>query len=157
MNLHWPFPYLTLVIPFALRGAALTLNAAAPDVPPSVGEPFGQPRNLDETREQLATEYGQGFSDAAFALPIGVWSEPIASKFGWHLVKILERHAAQPASFEEARGKLPLLYLAARQQEAVDKFLRQAEQRYRVTIDGRPLPILPASGRLAPVPNNEVD
>lgn len=141
----------------ALRTETVAADSGATDTPPALGDAFGLPRGVDKTREELANVYGTGFATAVFNLPLGVWSEPIMSKFGWHLVKVLERHDAAPASFEDVRGKLPLLCLAARKQQAVADFLRQAAQRYRISIDGQRVTGLPLSGRVAAASSNEGD
>jgi hypothetical protein len=141
----------------ALRDRVVAAEAAAPEVPPPLGEAFGLSRAVDASRDDLAAAYGSAFADAVFGMNVRQWSAPVQSKFGWHLVKVLERSEARPASFEEVRDKLPLLYLATRKKQAAAAFLQQAAQRYRITIDGRPLTHLPVSGRVAPERSTELD
>jgi hypothetical protein len=134
----------------ALRPAAIAAEAAVPGEPPALGEAFPLPRTVAMTRDELAATYGAVFADAAFALAPGAWSEPIESKFGWHLVRVLDRRDAGPATFEDVRSQLPLTYLVARKKQAAADFLRQAATRYRITVDRKPLARLPASDRMAP-------
>ena len=134
----------------ALRPAAIAAEAAVPGEPPELGEAFPLPRTVVMTRDELAATYGAAFADAVFALAPGTWSEPIESKFGWHLVRALDRRDAGPATFEDVRSQLPLPYLVARKKQAAADFLRQAATRYRITVDGKPLSALPGSGRMAP-------
>src|SRR5579862_1079142 len=138
----------------ALRPAAI---AADPTEPPALGEAFPLPRTVTTTRDELAGTYGAVFADAAFALAPGEWSEPIASKFGWHLVRVLDRQNAGPATFEDVRSQLPLTYLVASKKQAAADFLRQAATRYRITVDGKPLTSLPASDRMAPARSQTPD
>ena len=91
------------------------------------------------------------------ALAPGTWSEPIESKFGWHLVKVLDRVEGGPADFDDVRERLPLLYLVARKKQAAHDFLRQAAARYRITVDGAPLGDLAPSDRVAPPRSEELD
>ncbi len=47
-------------------------------------------------------EFGRGmmvkeFDEAAFTLPVGVVSEPVKTQFGWHLIKVTEKHPAEEA------------------------------------------------------------
>ncbi len=133
-----------------LRDQVIAAEAAGPGVPPPFGEAFGFSRAVDASRDDVAATYGPSFADNLFGTALGGWSEPLRSKFGWHLVKVLERNEARPATFEDVKEKLPLLYLAARKKQAAATFLQQAAQRYRITVDGRPLTYLPFSGRLAP-------
>ncbi len=141
----------------ALRGQVIALDAAHPDVPPPLGDAFGLSRTVDASRDNVAATYGPAFTDAVFGLAVQQWSEPVPSKFGWHLVKVIERSEARPASFDDVRGTLPILYLAARKKEAVATFLQQAAQRYDISIDGRPVSDLPFTGRVAAPRSSEVD
>jgi peptidyl-prolyl cis-trans isomerase C len=134
----------------ALRPAAVAAEAAVPGEPPALGEAFPLPRTVALTRDELAGTYGAAFADAVFALTAGAWSEPIESKFGWHLVRVLDRQDAGPATFEDVRSQLPLTYLVARKKQAAADFLRQAATRYRITVDGKRVTTLPGSGRMAP-------
>ena len=140
-----------------LRDRAATLEAHAPGVPPALGDAFPLARTVAGSRDELVGQYGQGFADAVLAAEPGVWSEPIGSKFGWHLVKVLERAAAGPAEFEDVRDRLPLLYLVARKKQAAREFLRQAARRYRITVDGAPFGELPPSDRVAPPRSDGLD
>jgi hypothetical protein len=141
----------------ALRDQVVAAEAAAPGDPPALGDAFALPRAVATTRDDLAGDYGAGFADAAFNLTPGTWSDPIGSKFGWHLVKVLARADAGPAEFEDVRGRLPLVYLVARKKQAAADFVRQAAARYRITVDGAPLTDLPASGRVAPARTGGLD
>jgi peptidyl-prolyl cis-trans isomerase SurA len=58
------------------------------------------------------------FEKAAFGLPVGGISEPIRTKFGWHVVKVEERRAVAPRPFEEVKEQLR------------DKLLRGQLERY---------------------------
>ena len=140
-----------------LRERAVALEAQAPGVPPALGDAFPLPRAGIGTRDDLASQYGTAFSDAALALPPGTGSEPIASKFGWHLVKVLDCIEGGPADFDDVRERLPLLYLVARKKRAAQDFLRQAAARYRITVDGAPLGELAPSDRTAPARSEELD
>jgi peptidyl-prolyl cis-trans isomerase C len=140
-----------------VRDQVIAAETAIPNVPPPLGEAFGLSRAVDASRDDVAATYGPAFTDAVFAMGMGEWSQPVQSKFGWHLVKVLERSEARPASFEDVKGKLPLLYLATRKKQAAAAFLRQAAARYRITIDGRPVTHLPFSGRVAPQRSTELD
>jgi len=123
----------------ALRDEVVAAEARSPGAPPALGEAFPLPRDLTTTRDDLGASYGAEFADDVFALDPGVWSEPIRSRHGWHLVKVLGRTDEAPARYEDVKGRLPLAYLVARKKQAAASFLRQAATRYRITIDGQPL------------------
>ena len=141
----------------ALRERATALEAQTPGVPPALGDAFPLPRAAVGTRDDLAGQYGPAFADAVLGLPPRTWSEPIASKFGWHLVKVLDRVEGGPADFDDVRERLPLLYLVARKKQAAQDFLRQAAARYRITVDGAPLGALAPSDRVAPPRSEALD
>ena len=47
------------------------------------------------------------FAEVAFALEPGAISrKPIRTKYGWHVIKVEDRRAAQPPSFEESAPQL---------------------------------------------------
>jgi peptidyl-prolyl cis-trans isomerase C len=47
------------------------------------------------------------FAAAAFALKPGeVSKQPVKSQFGWHVIQVLERRAAKPATYEESHDAL---------------------------------------------------
>jgi len=140
-----------------LRDRAIAMEAQSPGIPPPLGDAFPLPRAIAGDRDELAGQYGPAFADAVLALNAGAWSEPIASKFGWHIVKVLERSDAGPAEFEDVRQRLPLVYLVARKKQAAREFLVQAARRYRITVDGAPLRELPPSDRVAPPRSEGLD
>jgi hypothetical protein len=142
----------------ALRPAVVAAEAAAPGEPPALGDAFPLPRVVDASSDTVTAEYGSDFSAAVLGLAPGEWTpEPVRSKHGWHLVKVIAREDPGPATFEDVRAKLPLLYLVARKKEAVAEYLRQAASRYRITVDGRPPDRLPPSDRVAPTRSEGVD
>ena len=42
----------------------------------------------------------------AFSLPVGGVSDPVRSRFGWHVIKVEDRRAAEVKSFDEMKGQL---------------------------------------------------
>ena len=65
-----------------------------------------------------------------------MWSAPIESRFGWHLVKIIVHDPGAPLSFDEAFARVRLEYAIERRHETLARFLDQAFKRYDVEIDG---------------------
>jgi hypothetical protein len=138
---------------FAARHDAIAALApvarASRETPPMVGDAFPSSRDVTATREGVLAVYGDPFAQAVFAQEQDAWGDPIESKFGWHLVKVLGREAGRPASFEEVRGELALEWAVDRRHKAIAAFLTRAFERYEVTVDGARQPPRRLTQRLA--------
>jgi peptidyl-prolyl cis-trans isomerase C len=82
----------------------------------------------------------KAFTDAAFALSPGRYSRtPVKTEFGWHVIKVEDRRAGKPPSFEEAREQLSR-DLAHEIIDAKLQNLRGAAKIEEFGLDGKPLP-----------------
>lgn len=83
------------------------------------------------------------FANAAFAMAPGEVSEPVKTQFGWHVIKLEERRASEPASLEE---RLPELR-AEMERDVVEDVLEALEKTAKIEAfnpDGTPLETEPA-------------
>ncbi len=93
----------------------------------------------EETRpvEALDRTYGKGFGTALVGQPRGVWSGPVASTYGQHLVLVHEVQSARLRDLDEVRGAVTAQWRRARKDEALrralDTLLAQVEL---VVVDG---------------------
>lgn len=89
---------------------------SAPDAEASalpVGDALPLPRYLaGRSRSELERLFGPDFAEAAFRAPDAVWSGPIASSYGYHLVWIHQRRAAVLSKLSVVRPEVreALLY-----------------------------------------------
>lgn len=121
------------------RRALARLRDAGPDAPG--GEPFlHAPRQPLQSERELAGRFGAGFASAVFALPLGVWSGPIRSSFGEHLVYVRERTPEALRPFESVRAELRLAVLAERRRAALAEALSSLREGVQVVVAGGPAP-----------------
>jgi peptidyl-prolyl cis-trans isomerase C len=60
------------------------------------------------TEDQMVPE----FSKAAFALPVGKYTEqPVKTQFGWHVIKVEDKRTKQPPSFDQVKNQIKQLVL----------------------------------------------
>lgn len=77
------------------------------------------------------------FTEAAFALQPGELSDPVQSKFGWHVIRVEARRDGAPPSFEESADELRMA-MAREIVGAERKRLREAAEVQTFNPDGTP-------------------
>ncbi|HEY6562462.1 MAG TPA: peptidylprolyl isomerase [Polyangiaceae bacterium] len=78
--------------------------------------------------------FGEGFGRAVAALPVGAWSGPIRSSFGWHIVRVDARHEGRLPPLERVRARVLADYFAATRAARIARRLRDLRQRYSVRV-----------------------
>jgi peptidyl-prolyl cis-trans isomerase SurA len=73
------------------------------------------------------------FDKVAFGLPIGGISEPVRTKFGWHVIKVEERRSAPAKPYEEVRDMLRDRLTRVQLEKYTDQYVQ--ELRAGATID----------------------
>lgn len=74
------------------------------------------------------------FEAAAFSLPVGGLSEPVETSFGWHLIRVDERLAAEEMPEEQALALIRRRLAGERQAAAVGQALQKLRQAARVEV-----------------------
>jgi hypothetical protein len=134
-------PRVHFVHVFASTKSALpSLAALAPDAreAPALGEAFPYARDVSATKPEIARLYGSEVADA-LERQDGAWSEPVASSFGWHRVRVVERVAGAPAAFEEVKQELLLDFMLWRREKIVGGYLQRLAREYDIRVDGKPV------------------
>ncbi|MBX3024018.1 peptidyl-prolyl cis-trans isomerase [bacterium] len=110
---------LTQVFLDRARGATLAADAAAWRATARAGgAPAGDPLPIALASSLSAADLerllGAAVAAAAFALPLGEWSEPIASPYGLHLLRVEARTPARLPPLDEIRAAVAEALLAER-------------------------------------------
>ena len=116
--------------------ARLRAGRISPEAAPELGDPFfpGHHPALAE-RSDLEKIYGSDFAAEAMTLPESVWSGPLRSAYGLHLVWIHEIVPGELPRLADVRSQLALELSHERQEARLAAFLSATRQRYTVRIE----------------------
>jgi hypothetical protein len=91
------------------------------------------------TATELGRVLGEPFAKAVFTLAPGVWSGPLPSIRGLHLVRVVAHREGEAAPFEVVEGLVREDWHAEREREALQRQLVELRKRYRILPPpGRP-------------------
>jgi hypothetical protein len=87
---------------------------------------------------KLQARFGKTFADTVLTLDTGVWSEPIASPFGWHVVRVVEKRPERLPTVDEARPALVEIVRRERARANLTRGLARLRELYdvRIATDG---------------------
>ena len=116
--------------------ARLRDGRISPEAAPELGDPFfpGHHPALAE-RADLEKTYGPGFAAEAMALPEKVWSGPLRSAYGLHLVWVHEIVPGEPPRLADVRSQLVLELAHERQEARLAELLSTLRRRYEIRIE----------------------
>ena len=80
------------------------------------------------------------FEEAAFALEVGAVSEPVETRFGWHVIKLEDKRTQQPPAFEEVKDQVKEVL----QRQARNDLVRDVRNGVELTIGGQTIPPMEA-------------
>ncbi len=75
------------------------------------------------TKDQMVPE----FAEAAFKLDKGQISDPVKSQFGWHVIRVDDKRAKQPPTFDQVREQLENYVQRKAQAEMIQKLRAEAK------------------------------
>jgi parvulin-like peptidyl-prolyl isomerase len=87
-----------------------------------------------QTRSDLVRILGPDFADAAESLPFGEWQGPVESTRGVHLVRVVERHPPEVATFEAMEQYLRQEWIMTRTRELQQERIDEIRGRYEIEI-----------------------
>jgi hypothetical protein len=105
--------------------------------PATLGDPFLRGRELRlHAQGELASIFGAAFAADVMALPEGVWSAPLRSTFGFHLVRISEKRPGTAPEMGAVREQVEREWRAERR-ASLDRDTRaRLRARYVVRVEG---------------------
>jgi peptidyl-prolyl cis-trans isomerase SurA len=65
------------------------------------------------------------FERSAFTLPVGGVSDPIRTKFGWHVIKVIERRALAAPGFDEVKDQLREKMMRGQLERYTDQYVQE--------------------------------
>ncbi len=80
------------------------------------------------TRNQMI----QAFSDAAFALQPGDVSQVVETRFGYHLIELIDRQPPSQMAYKNVRDKIELTLRRNKEKAAADAYLRRLKHKARI-------------------------
>ena len=75
------------------------------------------------------------FEQAAARLKPGEISEPLKTKFGYHLIKVADKKTGKPVEFEKVKNVLLQRLSAEKQKEVFDAFIESLKKSFKVEIN----------------------
>ena len=101
-----------------------------------LGDPFIKGYGFSGLTMNKMTELmGAGFSKDIGQLSVGVWSKPIESVYGWHLVLVNEINPARVLSLAEAQHRVKRDLFKNLKGQAYDTTLSEIKRGYTVAIE----------------------
>ena len=101
-------------------------------------------------QQSLTSLFGDAFSRAVFSLEPGQWQGPVASGYGFHLVKVNARNPAQQLSFESVRTQVRNDWQRDQQDKAERQFYARLLKKYDVVVDEGIQPVIGPLAAVAP-------
>jgi hypothetical protein len=90
----------------------------------------------DATMQEIEALFGRDFSDDLSRLESGVWSGPIASGYGLHLVRLDSRNGGEVPPLAEIAERVRADWAYEQRQQANEAIYRQLLTRYEVIVEG---------------------
>jgi hypothetical protein len=121
---------------FATQAAAREVTdrlGSAGEAPAALGEALPLPRRLpQQAARDLERLLGADFARAVFDAPLGRWSQPIRSAYGWHRVYVHAHGGGGPSPLESVRSEVRGHWRAARRAQARSEGIAALRERWSV-------------------------
>lgn len=92
----------------------------------------------DRTPDHIAKDFGPPFARALFELPVGVWSGPIESGYGWHLIFVESLEPQRIPTYEEVAGDVRTQWIGEQSDLAKRTAYEQMRSKYVIVLPNAP-------------------
>jgi parvulin-like peptidyl-prolyl isomerase len=89
----------------------------------------------NETEQSVANSFGPAFARSVFALKTDVWSGPIESGYGLHLVRVWKLQKSQLPALSQVRSRVVEEWQREQEQSAKDRYLGELRKKYDIVAD----------------------
>ena len=86
--------------------------------------------------QEIDRSFGTGFAEILTGLPIGAWTDPVQSTFGWHIIRVDQVQTAGAPNFEEVRAEVARDFAYQQENDAAKALIERLKQGYQIEIDG---------------------
>lgn len=125
--------------------AAARIALARGTDPGALGQASILPGRVENTAVDLvARDFGAGFSERLATVPIGVWTGPVASGFGAHLVRVTARIPPVMPPLESVRPSVAREWENERRVSSRGASYQRLRDSYTVVVEARRLPSMAA-------------
>lgn len=122
----------------AARGALALLTGGGPAAAEAaaLGDRFMLQRAYPpQTRDQIRDLFGPRFAARVFELPPDVWTGPVESSYGAHLVRVRRRVPSRLPALAEVRGAVTRDLDEQRLRSAADEYYARLRARFEIEVD----------------------
>lgn len=110
-------------------------NAALEGYRLSAGDPFyAGDQFSNHTLSQIKDIFGNGFASVLSSQKEGLWSDPITSAFGIHLVYISSTNPSRLKTFKEVKDLVKQDFIGYRSDQLLQQFIDELRNEYTVAI-----------------------
>lgn len=101
-----------------------------------MGDALPLPAELERARSsEISRQFGQQFTDNILGIEQGVWTGPVLSGYGLHLVVIDQFTPARDPALEEVRERVKIEWMNQRRRTATDDLYDQLAENYQIEIE----------------------
>jgi len=120
----------------SLRGLRSRRDTLTPAMLAELGDPLPLWNRYDDMPVgDVGLAFGDEFATALAPIDAGSWEGPMRSRFGWHLVRVVDRSPERQPALAEIRDAVQTAYLNERRQADNEVRYRAMLERYDVRVE----------------------